>query len=259
MKQKRRIFILLVILMLILCACSNSGAELEDESVTASTEEIEDESTEENNDTMSDVNQIIFGIMSLDGTNDEITKEQAETLLPLWQLYESMMEEDATASEELEAIISQIKSVLTDEQLSMMADMDYSDMMEKMSQFGLESLEEISDEEGDMMMWAMPGNGDNEGMPEGGEFDRENMPEGGAATDTSGGGGGGGRVGGNVGGMAEGMTGDGSGTGVDITGSIDPNALATVQAESAGSSRTNRQTQMFLPALIEYLEIKAES
>jgi hypothetical protein len=45
----------------------------------------------------------------------------------------------------------------------------------------------------------------------------------------------------------EGITGDGTGT------DFDPEAMATAQAERGGGF-ANRQSLMFLPALIEYLE-----
>ena len=252
MKHVKRISILLVILMFILCACSTNDAGSTDESTATSTDEASQE--------MDVVNQLIFGTMMLDGTNDEITTEQAEILLPLWKLYESMMAEDATASEELDAIINQIKSALSDDQLAAMADLDYTNMMETMSGLGLETLDEISDEDSDYMMWGMPGGGDFEDipedmMPEDGEFDREDMPEGGAAPDVGGGGGGDMGSGGNRGGGG-GM--GGGEAGVDITGDLDPETLATAQASGTVTRRVNTQTQLFLSALIEYLELKAE-
>jgi len=236
MKHTKQILILMAALVLLLSACTNNNAGATgDESAGNSTtvgSGTETETvgsgtkTDKGTAEMDEVNQLIFGTLMLDGTSEEVTAEQAETFLPLWKLYETMSTEDATASEELDMIIKQIKTVFTEEQLTAMAGLDYSKMMEMMSELGLETLEESS-------------------------FDRDDMPE-------SSDGGGGGKKGGDGGGDGGGGGGD-MGTGVDITGSIDPTALATAQAEGAGSSRTNRQTQMFLPALIEYLGIKADS
>ncbi len=254
MKHIKQILLLATLLFLLSACTNNNAGATGDESAGNSADDDSGTETDKATAEMDEVNQLIFGTLMLDSTSEEVTTEQAETFLPLWQLYEKMSTEDATASEELDAIIEQIKIVFTEEQLAAMADLDYSNMMEMMSELGLESLEEISGDDGEGFLWAMPGNGDFEDMPEDmmpedGDFDRDDMPESSNV--------GGGREGGgsDMGSMAGGS----SGTGVDITGSIDPNALATAQAEGTGTSRTNRRTQMYLTALIEYLEIKAES
>lgn len=245
MKKEKCLLIVLLVLIFLLSACSNDNeGSSTGESTSTGTDEVDVE--------MDEVSQLIFGTMMLDGTADEITAEQAGSLLPLWQLYQTMMIEDATASEELDAIINQIKSILTEGQLAAMDDLDESNMMEVMSGLGLETLQEYSDEDGESMMWASPGNGGSREMPEGtfeeGEFNPEDMPE----ME------GGDERGGSYLGSASGII-SGGDSGVDITGNLDPGTLATAQAEGGGGRQVNIQTQMFLSALIEYLEGKAGS
>ncbi len=231
MKRFRLLSLILILLLTILSACS--GVESTD---TGETSTSQADGTQAAGDLagMNEISQLIFGTMMLEGTENEITAEQAKTMLPLWQLYQTMSTEDTTASEELDVIISQIKSTFTEAQLSEMATLDYGNPMDMMAQLGIEA--GTTSEDGTEIT-----------VPQGG-FDRGEMPEG--FGDIQGGGGafpsdGGGGFGGLAGG-------DGTGT------EFDPQMMATAQAQNGGSFQ-NRQSLMFLPALIEYLQGIASS
>ena len=62
-------------------------------------------------------NQLALGILSIDGTENEITPEQAATLLPLCQALRGTMRSGASATAEVNALLAQIEETLTLEQL----------------------------------------------------------------------------------------------------------------------------------------------
>ncbi|MDY6874112.1 MAG: hypothetical protein SVR81_09140 [Chloroflexota bacterium] len=61
---------------------------------------------------MDDSSQLVLGTLMLDGTDNVVTQDLAERLLPLWQLYQTMSAEDTIASGELEANSNQIENFL---------------------------------------------------------------------------------------------------------------------------------------------------
>lgn len=62
-------------------------------------------------------NQLILGTLELDGTPNAITAEQAQTLLPLWQALLGMQKSSAASQAEVSALLEQIESSMTSEQL----------------------------------------------------------------------------------------------------------------------------------------------
>jgi PBP1b-binding outer membrane lipoprotein LpoB len=243
MKRFKLLSLFLILLLMILTACSGKNTEVSVESTDTSettTAQVDGTQTSDGRAGMNDVSQLIFGTMMLDGTENAVTPDQAKTMLPLWQLYQTMVTEDTTASEELDAIINQIRSAFTEAQLTEMASFEYGNAMEMMNQLGLEPSATTED-------------GTEITIPQGG-FDRSDMPQGGG--DFAGGGPGGNGNGGagmDMGGSDfGGMAGDGTGT------EFDPQVMSTAQAENGGSFQ-NRQSLMFIPALIEYLQGIASS
>ncbi len=61
--------------------------------------------------------RLILGNMSLGGSDLQLTQEQAATLLPLWKVMKTLLTSDTAAGAEIEALLNQIQSVLTPEQL----------------------------------------------------------------------------------------------------------------------------------------------
>jgi hypothetical protein len=174
---------------------------------------------------MDEVNLLILGTLLLEGTEIEVSASQAADMLPLWQLYQSMASEDWTASEELGAIVNQIKALFTKEQQALMATFDYTDPMALMGEMRLGNLSAGNGDREEGFEWAMPEDGGFREPPEGGIFPGgSEMPQG----------------------------------GMGAGGNIDPEAMATAQAERRGSGFTNRQSLMFLPVLMEYLQGKTQ-
>jgi hypothetical protein len=68
--------------------------------------------------------QLVVGTMMLEETGNEVTAEQAQELLPLWQMFRAIRRGDAPPSlEEIAAITDQIIQVMTPEQLGVIQGM----------------------------------------------------------------------------------------------------------------------------------------
>ncbi len=136
MKRKPYFYLVTILLMVILSACS--GTSTETATSTTSTREVTEIKGDSENGTDT-ITELIIGTLMLADTDYPVTAEQAMTMLPLWQLYQSMVSEDTTASEELDAIINQIQKVFTEDQLTEMSSFEYTNSMEMMKQLGVET------------------------------------------------------------------------------------------------------------------------
>jgi hypothetical protein len=63
-------------------------------------------------------NQLLLGALRLEDGSNAITKEQAVTLLPLWQGIRATMNSGAASEAETNALLAQIEAVLTAEQIA---------------------------------------------------------------------------------------------------------------------------------------------
>jgi len=68
-------------------------------------------------------NQLALGTLELNQTDLAISAEQAQTLLPLWQALRSTQQAGGTAQAEVSALLTQIESAMTPEQLQSIAAM----------------------------------------------------------------------------------------------------------------------------------------
>lgn len=69
------------------------------------------------------VTQLALGTLKLEDTEYAITSEQANELLPMWQIYKELITSDTAAQEEVDALIDQIQETMTPEQTQMISDM----------------------------------------------------------------------------------------------------------------------------------------
>lgn len=83
--------------------------------------------------------QLTLGTLMLDGTPEAITPEQAQSLLPLWQALQALTASGTSATAETNAVLAQIESSLTAEQLSAIRAMQLTSpkMQEWASQNGI--------------------------------------------------------------------------------------------------------------------------
>jgi hypothetical protein len=66
-------------------------------------------------------NQLAYGTLQLEGSQNAVTTEQAKTLLPLWQAILALSGDETTAAEELTAVQNQISEAMTPVQLEAIA------------------------------------------------------------------------------------------------------------------------------------------
>ena len=157
--------------------------------------------------------QLALGTVQLDSTDRAVTAEQAETLLPLWQVLQSLENSGTAADVEIEAVINQIQAAMTPEQLGGIAAM-------KLSEDSLDDLSFFNNaEDGGGFGGFAPGNFDG-APPDMGERPQGGATGGGSAPPT----GGGGFAPGGGGGIPDGG---------ELGGEIDPSAMATRMAELA--------------------------
>jgi len=171
--------------------------------------------------------QLTLGILKLEETDLAVDTEQAAELLTLWQAIRSLSSSDITAEGEIEAIVNQILDTMSSEQLEAIAAMELTQ----------ESILELTQELG---------------IARGGDWTGEGDPRSSAPDDMVPGSGGG-----PGGGMGGGLGGGGFG---ELSGDLDPEQIATLQAERAEKRSSGDQFSMFLiNPLIQMLEGRSQS
>jgi hypothetical protein len=111
--MKRILIFTLLLSALLIASC---GAK----AVTSSTNDVYTSSSlsTDYENAMPVRNQLAIGTMKLDGTAQAVTPEQAKTLLPLYQALRGTSTSGGDSQEEISALLSQIESAMTAEQLS---------------------------------------------------------------------------------------------------------------------------------------------
>jgi hypothetical protein len=104
------------VLILSLAAC---GGQVADPNAAAGPAEL----TEEYEDALTIKNQLLLGTLRLEGTDQAITAEQAQALLPLWQGYAALTESGTAATEEIESVQNQIVEAMTEAQVAAIVEM----------------------------------------------------------------------------------------------------------------------------------------
>jgi len=67
--------------------------------------------------------KLAMGTLSLEGTDNAVTAEQAKTLLPLWKAVKSLGSSENASEEEINALYTQIEESMTDAQIQAIKDM----------------------------------------------------------------------------------------------------------------------------------------
>ena len=177
--------------------------------------------------------QLLIGTFKLEDTDLAVTAEQANELIPLWQVLQSISSSDTAAQEEMDALVEQIQETMTAEQVQAMEAMNLTsqDMFTIMQEQGLGG-------GGPMMTQGTPQAGPNGDLPAapagGGDFGGGGPPPGGGGP-----GGGGGQ-------------------------GLSPDQIATAQANRAengggGGFRFNGAPAPLINALVEFLQKKVDS
>lgn len=85
-------------------------------------------------------NRLAVGILALEGTDQAVTPEQAQALLPLWKAVKSLSASDTASSEEIAALYDQVEESLTAEQIQAIQALNLSpeDTQALMEKYGVE-------------------------------------------------------------------------------------------------------------------------
>ena len=174
-------------------------------------------------DALSVQTQLTMGTLKLEETSLAVDSVQAAELLTLWQAIRSLSSSDITAEGEIEAIVNQILETMSSEQLEAIAAMELTQ----------EGIFELTEELG---------------IARGGDLTTDGDPRSSAPDGTfpgPGGGQGGGPGGGGLG---------------ELGGELDPEQIATLQAERAEKQSSGDRSTMFLiNPLIQMLEERSQS
>jgi hypothetical protein len=83
--------------------------------------------------------RLILGSFELEGTENEITSQQAAQLVPLWQVLKNLQESETAAWEEINALANQISETMTEAQMTQINNMAFGpeSMRTLLSELGL--------------------------------------------------------------------------------------------------------------------------
>lgn len=126
------------------------------------------------NGELPEITKLVIGTLNLKDTENAVTPEQAKELLPLWQVYLSLLTSDTAAQEEIDALVEQIGETMTPEQTQAIKAMQLSqeDMLTVMQANGLGmggNRPQGNNNSGNSSDFAPPGGGDFV-PPDGGGF-----------------------------------------------------------------------------------------
>ncbi len=180
--------------------------------------------------------KLAIGTLKLEGTPNAVTAKQASDLLPLWQVYSSLITSDTAAQQEKDALAQQIQETMSPTQVQAIDGLNLTqrDVFTSMQQLGISASAQV--------------NANGTPQPNGGGFPR------GGETFFFGGGGGGG--GGNFTGGANRNGGGGGNGGTQLN----PNQIATLQARRSANGGSFNNTRLLTPlvqAVIKLLESKS--
>jgi len=174
--------------------------------------------------------QLTLGTLKLEDTDLAVDSEQAAELLILWQAVLSLSTSDITAEGEIEAVVNQILDTMSSEQLEAIAAMELTQegIFELTQELGIVrggDLTSEDDSRGSIPDGMFPGGGQGGGIPGSGPGGGGQRPEG-----------------------FEGFSQD-----------MDPEQIATLQAERGGQTGIGNRSSMFLiNPLIQMLEGRSQ-
>jgi hypothetical protein len=168
--MKKILFILTMFALLFtLVACNKTGSQTTQTGNSAS---------------LSTATELLVGTFKLEGTDLAVTSDQAKQLLPLWQVLQALSTSSIAATEEIHAVVDQIKSTMTSDQIAEITALKLTqqDVMALMNQ-------NMTSANGTavstpLALNGLPGSGNSSsggGMPSGGGSPSGGMPSGGNA------------------------------------------------------------------------------
>lgn len=237
-----------LILVLALTACSGNSSQADSGNNSTGTDNTQSTTS------LSGVNLLLVGTLKLEDTDHAISVDQAAQLLPLWQAYLSLSNSQTAAEQEVDALLKQIDSTMTSDQMQAIQAMNLTstDMLELMQSMGAGRANNGTPNPQSTPGFDFPGGGFQGGNPPSGDFQAgsgnppsdssggstRNFPQGGVNIQVG--------PGGDAG------SGVDLGTGQVLQGTPDPSMQATAQARF--STQANQVNSILLQVLINKLE-----
>ena len=168
--------------------------------------------------------KLALGTLKLEGTGNAVTTKQASDLLPLWQVYSSLIESDTAAQEEKDALAEQIQETMSADQIKAIEGLNLTqrDIFTATQELGITTTQISAN-----------------GTPQpGGTFGGGGGFPGGGGGNFTGGGGGNFTGGGNR---------NGSGNGAQLT----PDQIATAQARRTANGGGPNSNRLLTPLISE--------
>ena len=134
--MNKKMILIVLVMMLLMTACSggesvspiqnqeaamneveNNGEDTAGENNPADPEQVQSQEQTQEMVQLSTQVRLILGSMALGDSDLKLTQEQATALIPLWKVMKTLLSSDTAAGEEIEALLNQIQTVFTPEQL----------------------------------------------------------------------------------------------------------------------------------------------
>lgn len=126
MKKTTTLITLILILLLALTACSGATAASTEAATTVDASGTPMPGTAAAGGELPESMQLVLGTLSLAESDTPLTAEQAAALLPLWKAVRSLGESDTAAQAEIDALYTQIRGTLSEEQLAAIEAMSFT-------------------------------------------------------------------------------------------------------------------------------------
>jgi len=90
--------------------------------------------------------KLAIGTLKLEGSANAISAKQVADLLPLWQVYSSLITSDTAAQEEKDALAQQIQETMTSDQVKAIDDLNLTqqDVFASMQQLGISTSSQVN-------------------------------------------------------------------------------------------------------------------
>ena len=109
--------------------------------------------------------QLVVGTLDLNGTEQDVTAEQAQELIVLWQVYNEISQSDTAAQEEVDGLIDQIQESMTTEQIQAITNMQLTQQDVYTAEQGLEIASSSSSSSGNTSNATPPSGDMTDSMP----------------------------------------------------------------------------------------------
>jgi hypothetical protein len=117
---------------------------------------------------------LLIGTFRLEGTDQEVTSDQAAALIPLWMTMKTTLANMLFTAEDLDAVTDQIQAVMTPDQLAAIDGMNltYQDLTDTMGELNLSfghwgGIDDLDDDDGPSHGESTPAAGEGTFPPEG--------------------------------------------------------------------------------------------